>query len=148
LKALLAASFLYAAASITTAQPIVLVTEEEARASRAAPPMLAPRTATAKDAPAIEVLKPTLQGAIPSPTPVEVRFKAKHPATVRPETFKVYYGAFQIDITKRLTAAAQVTAQGISVKAATLPSGKHRLNLSIEDSADRVGRQQIEFEIL
>jgi hypothetical protein len=110
--------------------------------------MLAPRAAPVKDAPVIEIVKPALQAAIASPTAIEVRFKAAPPAAIKPETFKVLYGALQIDVTKRLTATAPITAQGISVKEATLPSGRHRLNLSIEDSAGRVGSRQVDFEIL
>jgi hypothetical protein len=148
LKTLLAAALLFCAGSATLAQPVVLVTDEEARASRAAPPMLVPRAAPVKDAPVIEIVKPALQAVIASPTAIEVRFKATHPAAIKPDTFKVLYGAFQIDVTKRLTATAPITAQGIAVKEATLPSGRHRLNLSIEDSAGRVGSRQVDFEIL
>lgn len=148
MKTFLTVALLCATCSATLAQQIVLVTEEEARASQAAPPMLVPRVVPVKDAPIIEIVRPDLQTAIRSPTAIEVRFKPTHPAAIKPETFKVLYGAFQIDVTKRLTAVAQITAQGIEVREAVLPSGKHRLNLSIEDSAGRVGSRQIDFEIL
>jgi hypothetical protein len=42
---------------------------------------------------------------------------------------------------------ATVTAQGITVPEAKLPSGKHKLVLNIQDSDGRVGSRLIEFEI-
>lgn len=148
MKTFLAAALLCASCSVTLARPIVLVTEEEARTSQAAPPMPVARAAPVKDAPVIEVIKPDVQMAIRSPTAIEVRFKAAQPAAIKPETFKVLYGMLQIDITRRLTAAAPLTEQGISVREATLPSGRHQLTLSIEDSAGRVGSRQVQLEIL
>jgi len=148
LKKFLAAALLGASCAVTLARPIVLVTEEEARTSQAAPPAPVPRAAPVKDAPVIEIVKPALQAAIRSPTAIEVRFRATHPAAIKPETFKALYGAFQIDVTRRLTAAAEITAQGIEVREAMLPPGKHRLILSIEDSAGRVGSRLLDLEIL
>lgn len=144
----LATVLLAAAATTATSQPILLVTEEEALASRRAPPILVPRAAPVAGAPTIEIHKPTLKGPIASPTPIEVRFVASPPATVKPETFKVLYGALRFDITSRLTRAAPISTEGISVNEAALPSGKHRLNLSIEDTLGRVGHRQIDLDIL
>ena len=66
---------------------------------------------------------------------------------VRPETFKALYGRLRIDITQRLLNATKVTAQGITVKDATLPQGSHRLLLSIEDTEGRLGQKTLEFEV-
>ena len=66
---------------------------------------------------------------------------------VRPETFKALYGRLRIDITQRLLNATKVTAQGITVKDATLPQGSHRLLLSIEDTEGRLGHKTLEFEV-
>jgi hypothetical protein len=40
-----------------------------------------------------------------------------------------------------------VTASGIKVTEARLPKGKHRIQLSIEDTNGRVGSRWIEFEV-
>jgi hypothetical protein len=66
---------------------------------------------------------------------------------VRPETFKVLYGRLRIDITQRLVNAAKITAEGISVKEASLPKGSHRLLLSVEDLQGRLGMKSLDFEI-
>ena len=76
-----------------------------------------------------------------------MNFAVTSPATIKPETFKVLYGAFQIDVTQRLLSAAKVTAQGMSVQEASLPSGKHKLHLSVEDSMGRKGYRLVEFQI-
>jgi hypothetical protein len=42
---------------------------------------------------------------------------------------------------------AQVTPLGVSVEAAKLPAGKHKLTLTIEDTKGRTGIQMVEFEV-
>jgi hypothetical protein len=129
------------------AGPLMLVTQQEATASNNAPPTFTPKFVPEKDAPKIEVAAPNLAGPLVSPTPILLSFAVTSPATVKPETFKVLYGAFQIDVTQRLLSAAKVTAQGMSVKEASLPSGTHKLHLSVEDSMGRKGYRLVEFLI-
>ena len=130
-----------------TAAPAFLVTEQEMVESNAAPPQATPKSVPAKDAPRIEVASPNLTGPLASPTPIQLNFEAAAPAAVKPETFRVLYGAFGIDITQRLLGAAKLNAQGISVQEASLPSGKHKLQLSVEDSLGRKGVRVLEFQI-
>jgi len=100
-----------------------------------------------KDAPVIQVLNPKNASTVSSPTPVEIKFQSTDQSIVKPESFRVLYGTFQIDITKRILNVTKVTSEGVSVQAANLPSGKHKLILNIEDSQGRVGSQSIEFEV-
>ncbi len=129
------------------AQPLFLVTEEEMVASNANKNFFYPKSTISPDAPKIELITPKLDTAIASPTQIQLRFLPKTPATTKPDTFRVLYGTFQIDITDRLMKVATVTAQGITVPEAKLPSGKHKLVLNIQDSDGRVGSRLIEFEI-
>ncbi len=129
------------------AAPLMLVSSQEMEASNSASPPFTPKFAPERDAPKIEVAAPNLAAPLTSPTPIQLNFAALSPATVKPETFKVFYGTFQIDITQRLLSAAKVTAQGMSVQEASLPSGKHKLHLSVEDSAGRKGYRLVEFQI-
>lgn len=129
------------------AQPAWLVTPEEAAASLAAPMPLTPRTTGAPGTPRINLLAPNLSAAVASPTRIQVRFESTLPATIKPESFKVLYGAFKIDITGRILSASKVTAQGIDVPEAALPKGSHRLWLQIEDSAGRQGARQMDFTV-
>ena len=129
------------------AQSLFLVTEEEMVASNANKNFFYPKSTISPDAPKIELITPKLDTAIASPTQIQLRFLPKTPATTKPDTFRVLYGTFQIDITDRLMKVATVTAQGITVPEAKLPSGKHKLVLNIQDSDGRVGSRLIEFEI-
>ena len=142
------AAVLWAAGAMPSgAQTPWLVTPEEANASRAAPMPLVPRTTAAPGAPRINLLAPTLPGIVNSPTRIQVRFETALPATIKPESFKVLYGAFKIDITGRITSASKITAEGIDVPQAALPKGSHRLWLEIQDSAGRQGARQVDFVV-
>jgi hypothetical protein len=129
------------------AEPLWLVTPDEMLKSNSAKPPFYPRVVPPLDAPVIDVITPKLDGSIASPTPILLKFVPKAPANVKPDSFKAYYGTFQIDITNRLLGVAQVTAQGINLKEAALPKGSHKLTLNVQDSEGRVGSKTIEFEI-
>jgi hypothetical protein len=98
-------------------------------------------------APQIALVSPEVSKPVGAPTPVEVRFVVSAPAEVRPETFRVLYGSFRIDITKRLLGVAQVTKAGIHVSEAVLPTGRQQLLLSITDSLDREATQMVSFTV-
>ena len=138
---------LSALAACGALQAQVLVTEEEAAASRAAPEPPVVKLAPVPDAPRIEVLTPDLDTPVPSPTPIRIRFEPKAPAAIRPESFRVRYGSLRIDITGRITAASKVTAEGIDVAEATLPKGSHRLFVEVQDSLGRTGERQLQFVV-
>ena len=129
------------------ADPLWMVTPDEMRQSNIAKPPFYPKVIPPLDAPTIDVIAPKLDAPIGSPTPILLKFTPKAPANVRPESFKAYYGSFQIDITGRLLGVAQVTAQGINLKEAALPKGSHKITLNVQDSEGRMGSKAIEFEI-
>ena len=125
---------------------VMLVSEAEARSSRAAP-ILTARAVPVPDAPAIEIVSPDLKEAITSPTKVELRFRPVAPATVKPESFRALYGAFRIDITSRLREFAKVTPEGLVLEHATLPTGAHRIFMEVQDSTGRVGAQLLSVTV-
>ena len=135
------------ALGVSAAQAIELVSLQEQQASWSAPESLSPKTSPTAGAPLIDIVEPRTGSAITSPTSIQLVFQASAPSAVRPETFKVLYGRLRLDITQRLLGAASITAQGIAVKAASLPKGSHRLLLSIEDSLGRQGHRQFDFEV-
>jgi hypothetical protein len=124
-----------------------LVSEDEMMLSNANKNFFYPKSTISPDAPKIELISPRLDSNITSPTKIQLKFLPKTPATAKPETFRILYGTFQIDITDRLLKVATVTAQGINVPEAKLPNGKHKLFLNVQDSDGRVGSRLIEFEI-
>jgi hypothetical protein len=49
----------------------------------------------------------------------------------------VLYRAFRLDITQRLLGVVKVTKEGIQMRDAVLPSGRHRLALTLADTLGR-----------
>jgi hypothetical protein len=125
----------------------LLVSVDEMNASNNAKPPFTARSVAPKDAPLIELSTPKLSAPVSSPTPIELKFQPTPPSAVKPETFKVLYGSFEIDITKRILSVAKVTESGVSVQEANLPKGKHKLLMVVEDTAGRRGNRSIDFEI-
>jgi hypothetical protein len=125
----------------------LLVSVDEMNASNNAKPPFTAKSVASKDAPLIELSAPKLSIAVSSPTPIELKFQSTPPSSVKPESFKVLYGSFEIDITKRLLNVAKVTESGVNVKEASLPKGKHKLLMVVEDTSGRRGNMTIEFEV-
>ena len=141
------ATLLLCVASLTAFAGQLLVSVEEMNASNNAKPPFTAKSVAPKDAPLIELFSPKLPAPVSSPTPIELKFQSTPPSSVKPETFKVLYGSFEIDITKRILNVAKVTESGVSVQEANLPKGKHKLLMVVEDTAGRRGNRSIDFEI-
>ncbi len=124
-----------------------LVTPQEAQASQEAPVPPDTRSVPEQGAPRVSLLSPDISSTVRRPTRIQVRFEATAPAAIRPETFRVLYGSFRLDITERVTAASQVTALGIDVAEASLPPGSHRLLIEIQDTQGRIGRRTVGFVV-
>ena len=69
------------------------------------------------------------------------------PSAAKPESFRALYGAFRVDITSRLLQVAKLSAEGLTVEAASLPVGSHRIFLEIEDSVGRTGTQLLSVTV-
>ena len=141
---------LFAAASLAnlaTAQSLVLVTQEEAASSQAAGGLLSPRNTPPVVAPRIELVAPDISKPVVVPTTIEIRFTGSAPAELKPETFRLLYGAFRIDVTQRLLGVTKVTKEGIKVREAVLPSGRHQFALSVMDTLGREVVQVISFTV-
>ena len=125
----------------------LLVSFDEMNASNNAKPPFTAKSVAPKDAPLIKLSAPKLSVPVSSPTPIELKFQPTPPSAVKPETFKVLYGSFEIDITKLILNVAKVTETGVFVQEASLPKGKHKLLMVVEDSSGRRGNKTIEFEV-
>ena len=125
----------------------LLVSIDEMNASNNAKPPFSAKSVAPKDAPLIELSAPKLSAPVSSPTPIELKFQPTPPSSVKPETFRVIYGSFELDITKRLLNVAKVTESGVNVQEASLPKGKHKLLMVVEDTSGRRGNKTIEFEV-
>ena len=125
----------------------MLVSIDEMNASNNASPPFRAKSVAPKDAPVIELSAPKLSNPVSSPTPIELKFQPTPPSAVKPETFKVLYGSFEIDITKRILNVAKVSETGVHVQEASLPKGKHKLLMVVEDTSGRRGNKTIEFVV-
>ena len=125
----------------------MLVSIDEMNASNNASPPFRAKSVAPKDAPVIELSAPKLSTPVSSPTPIELKFQPTPPSAVKPETFKVLYGSFEIDITKRILNVAKVSETGVHVQEASLPKGKHKLLMVVEDTSGRRGNKTIEFVV-
>lgn len=132
---------------ITFSEPAYLVSYSEMVESNNNKLAYRPKFAPAPGAPNIDLVAPRIEGVVISPTPIKLRFEARAPSTIKPDTFKIFYGSFQIDITERLLGSSKVGANGFSVQEAALPKGSHKLTLNIGDSEGRVGSKTVEFEV-
>ena len=100
------------------------------------------------DEPAIEIVRPVVkEGKVASPVAIEVRFKPVAGKTIDPASFKLYYGAFKIDVTDRLLKTAKITATGFSIDKVDVPSGTHRLVMRVGDDTGAVGIKEIRFTV-
>ena len=143
----LATLFIIVFSTFANAQPLMLVTEAEVKASMEAGGLPTARSMPTPGAPRIELVSPDIKKAVTMPTKIEVKFSGSAPAEPKPETFKALYGAFKIDITQRLLGVAKVTKDGINVSDATLPSGKHQLLLMLTDTLGRETQQLVSFVV-
>ena len=133
--------------SLTAFAGQLLVSVEEMNASNNSKPPFTAKSVAPKDAPLIELSSPKLPALVSSPTPIELKFQSTPPSTVKPETFKVMYGSFEIDITKIILNLAKVSETGINVQETSLPKGKHKLLMVVEDTSGRRGNKTNEFEV-
>ena len=140
-------TFLVYGLSATAFAGQLLVSVDEMNASNSAKPPFTAKSVAPKDAPLIELSAPKLSAPVSSPTPIELKFQPTPPSAVKPETFKVLYGSFEIDITKRILSLAKVSQTGVLVQEASLPKGKHKLLMIVEDTSGRRGNKTIEFEV-
>ena len=102
----------------------------------------------AGDEPAIEIVRPVVkEGKVTSPVAIEVRFKPVQGKSIDPASFKLYYGAFKIDVTDRLLKTAKVTPTGFSIDKVDIPSGSHRLVMRVGDDTGAVGIKEIKFTV-
>lgn len=108
-------------------------------------PALRPRALV----PVIDILKPepVADLKVKAPFTIAVQFKAQADAPIDPNTFKVLYGAFKIDITSRITKFVKVTPEGFSLENAQIPVGKHRLTMQVQDEKQRVAERELRFEV-
>ncbi len=97
--------------------------------------------------PVIQVIHPSTE-PIPSTLNVDINFFNPSGTKIRPETLKVYYGWFNIDVTEQIMQYAVVNQFGISAKHIELPPGRHRFTLEINDTGKQLFSKEIHVHII
>lgn len=147
LRTAMAAGMLVSLAGVVVADvnPVVLLTEEEGAAGNPPPGPIDARSSLSTG-PSIEVIKPEQNAVLRSPIPIVVRFvpngRDVNLSSLKVEVLKLW----TIDITNRVLPYA--SREGIHVKEATLPSGEHKLRVTIGDVEGGVSRKVFHVTIL
>lgn len=122
-----------------------LVTPEEDARDRAAPQTPAPPDLPPP--PVIRVVRPDLSKPIRNPVTIEVQFAAGPNAPIDMRTFNATYGRLGLNITRRLLEHAVTTSDGLSAENVNLPSGNHRVTLSIADTSGKRASQTFQLSV-
>lgn len=130
---------------VAVANPVVLVTEEEGAVGNP-PPGPIDAGNSLNTGPSIEVIRPEQNAVLRSPIPIVVRFvpngRDVNLSSLKVEVLKLW----TIDITNRVL--PYTTREGINVENATLPSGEHKLRVTIGDVEGGVSRKIFQVKIL
>lgn len=124
-----------------------LVSAAEAKRDAAAPDY-ATKSLPMAGAPTIDLVSPDVRQPLTGTVNIVVRWAATDGAQIDLTSFRLLYGRLRIDVTERLAGHAKITPTGLEAPNAELPEGSHRLTLQISDSLKRVGRREVNVEVL
>lgn len=129
----------------TQAMAWPLITPEEEGRDRAAPD--APAPPDRPPPPTITLVRPDISQPIRNPVTIEVQFTPGPGSSVNMDSFNAIYGRLGINITRRLLDHAVATNDGLSATDVELPSGDHRITLSIADTSGRTASKTLRFSV-
>ena len=118
------------------------------RARRRSPTCTAINPTSVSGAPVITVKQPDVSHPLHNPMTFDIQFSAAHGATINRSTLRVRYGWLGIDVTQRLLGHATWTASGLFAADADVPTGNHRIRVSIADNLGRVGTRVANLNVL
>lgn len=128
---------------VLAAEPIRLITAEEARLPSADPGAAQERNLTR--GPGIDAVAPPPIG-VSGTFRLAVKFKPRNSVAINPESVRVTYRRLpEVDLTARLKPF--VTATGIEAPAVIVPPGKHVIVIEATDKEGRIGRSQMTLTV-
>ena len=131
-----------------TAFAFELVTPEEVSQSQNALMLEAELSEPDPLGPVIQLLDPlSLDLPFKNPFKMEVIFKPQNGSEVDFSTFKAFYGTFKLDITDRLLKEAVKTSSGLRLANVKIPSGRHKLYISIKDNLGHSAAKELAFKV-
>ena len=125
-----------------------LVTPEEETRDNAAPHVRQSIARAASGAPVITVKQPNVSRPLRNPMTFDIQFTAAPGATINLPTFQARYGWLGINITSRLLQHSTRTPNGLFAADVEVPTGNHRISVSIADNLGRVGTRVVNLHVL
>ena len=125
-----------------------LVTPGAEARDNAAPHLRQSGTSAVQGAPVITVTQPDFSRALSNPMTFDIQFRAAPGSTINPSTFQAKYGWLGINITSRLLDHATRTTNGLFAANVNVPTGNHRISVSIADNRGRVGTRVVNLHVL
>jgi hypothetical protein len=122
-----------------------LITPEEEQRNNAAPEL--PPPPDRPPPPTIALVQPDISQPIRNPVTIEVRFTPGAGSSIDMNSFAATYGRLGIDITRRLLDHAVKTPYGLLATDVELPSGNHRVTVSIADTSGSTASKTFRFSV-
>ncbi|MCO5091174.1 hypothetical protein [Bosea sp. (in: a-proteobacteria)] len=148
LVSLILPAVLTAAPLLTAAQaadPVQLITREEAGLPKAATAVASTRNLTR--GPGIDTLPTPDKGVDGKPFRLSVRFMPSNGVPIDPASVRVLYQRQPpLDITERIK--PYITPAGIDAPAVVVPGGNHVLEIEATDKEGRTGRRQLTLTVV
>ena len=143
LTALAALMLVLGGVAAPAAEPVRLITPEEARLPAADAGAAAERNLTR--GPGIDAVAPPPIG-VSGTFRLSVKFKPRNSVAIDPESVRVVYRRQpEVDLTARLKPF--VSAAGIEAPAVIAPPGKHELVIEATDKEGRIGRSRMTLTV-
>ena len=136
---------LWALASVAQTKWDLVTPDEDAR-DRSAPKTPAP--ADLPPPPLIELLRPDFSSPIHNPVTIDVQFSAGPGATIDMQSFRATYGWLGLDITNRILEHATKTSNRLSAENVSIPSGSHRVTISIANTLGKRASKTFQLTIV
>lgn len=130
---------------VAAAESWQLLTPDEASRDDAAPQVPAPPDLPPP--PSIDLLRPDISQPIRNPVTIEVQFSPTPGRSIDMQTFNATYGRLGINITRRLLEHATTTANGLAAEGVVLPTGSHRVSISVADTSGKTASRTFQFTI-
>ena len=125
--------------------PWRLLTRDEEARDDAAPE--GPVPADVPPPPAIDLVRPDISAPVRNPVTIEVQFRPGTGHTIDMRTFNATYGRLALNITSRLLEHAVTTPNGLAAENVELPSGTHRVTLSVADTSGKAASRTFRFTV-
>jgi hypothetical protein len=130
----------------TVARSYDLITPDENARDKAAPKVPGPSDLPAP--PIITLVRPAnLSQPVHNPVTIELRFASGSGPAIDMQSFQATYGWLGINITTRLLEHATKTGDSLVAENVDLPSGDHRVNVSISNTAGKTASKTFRFSI-